>query len=530
MSGFAKFFHNIPHFTLTFRRVEPSFVLDLKSSYIQSLLVFLVLGLLLGTLLLLTIIITWICQCCTRQDPSIKSRRKVQHISTVLFIISILCFFTLGISLFANEHVNRGVISSVNGLGYVTENFHLAYLQCSVLNETLGNATYHVEQLQSELENEKRIPAREKTMLQNAVDSLSQKMNVLRSKIGNVKVILSDFATLDKVKRFGQTAEFERWVLLVTLLSIMLIVLFVGVIAFCRQSKKGAVMFSGLGFAIFIVGWILLAVVFPLTISWADFCLEGEAFMKKSLSEEMMQTLDFYKNCENRQTPDNIPGAMNLKDISIGLSDIQKIATEVDTTLHKIFNGTEENSTDVRLILDDVSRSFKSAGALDNQVACFRFHNDVNGMKRGFCEAGMFGSAIMVASLFSLGFFMFILLLIVSKSWYLFKKGSADYVEADDEDPFFPRGNESTIPVDIYGTHFYNPRTRNANSLDHTEPSTGTTIAPGLPSGSTSTQPSASTALLAGESDWQRATAPPSNPSMFSSPPAYGEVSIYGTE
>lgn len=46
----------------------------------------------------------------------------------------------------------------------------------------------------------------------------------------------------------------------------MLIVLFVGVIAFCRQSKKGTVMFSGLGFAIFIVGWLLFATILPLTI------------------------------------------------------------------------------------------------------------------------------------------------------------------------------------------------------------------------------------------------------------------------
>lgn len=41
----------------------------------------------------------------------------------------------------------------------------------------------------------------------------------------------------------------------------------------------------------------------------------------------------------------------------------------------------------------------------------------------------------------------------------------SDYLEVDEEDPFFPRGNDSTIPVDIYGSHVLNPRTRFANSL-----------------------------------------------------------------
>ena len=35
-----------------------------------------------------------------------------------------------------------------------------------------------------------------------------------------------------------------------------------------------------------------------------------------------------------------------------------------------------------------------------------------------------------------------------------------DYIEVDEQDPFFPPGNDSMIPVDIYGTHVFNPRTR----------------------------------------------------------------------
>ncbi|PIO67231.1 hypothetical protein TELCIR_11028 [Teladorsagia circumcincta] len=54
----------------------------------------------------------------------------------------------------------------------------------------------------------------------------------------------------------------------------------------------------------------------------------------------------------------------------------------------------------------------------------------------------------------------------------------SDYVEVDEDDPFFPRANDSMIPVDIYGTHVFNPRTR-----DRVEPSTNTTTATGNGSG-----------------------------------------------
>jgi len=46
----------------------------------------------------------------------------------------------------------------------------------------------------------------------------------------------------------------------------MCAVLFAGVIAFCRQSRKGAIIFSGLGLVIFLVSWLLFSAVFPLTV------------------------------------------------------------------------------------------------------------------------------------------------------------------------------------------------------------------------------------------------------------------------
>ncbi|KIH58623.1 hypothetical protein ANCDUO_11167 [Ancylostoma duodenale] len=71
----------------------------------------------------------------------------------------------------------------------------------------------------------------------------------------------------------------------------------------------------------------------------------------------------------------------------------------------------------------------------------------------------------------------------------------SDYVEVDEDDPFFPRTNDSMIPVDIYGTHVFNPRTR-----ERTEPSTNTTTATGNGSGDDQTAPL-----------WNTASAPPAS-------------------
>uniref|UniRef100_A0A1I7XMH4 Similar to n=1 Tax=Heterorhabditis bacteriophora TaxID=37862 RepID=A0A1I7XMH4_HETBA len=86
----------------------------------------------------------------------------------------------------------------------------------------------------------------------------------------------------------------------------------------------------------------------------------------------------------------------------------------------------------------------------------------------------------------------------------------SDYVEVDEDDPFFPRTNDSAIPVDIYGTHVFNPRTR-----DRAEPSTNTTTATG--NGASLDE---QTAPL-----WNRANAPPVTGSLTRSP--YNEHS-YG--
>ncbi|VDM36464.1 unnamed protein product [Toxocara canis] len=371
----------------------------------------------------------------------------------------------------------------------------------------------------------------EKLCINNEVICV-QKIRIVYPRISSAKDLFGH-----NVGNIGADAEIG-WILCVTLLSIMLVVLFAGVIAFCRQSKKGAVVFSGLGFAIFIVGWMLLAVIFPATVSLADFCAEGGSFIRSHLSNETIETLNFYRSCDPRPTHDNVPSMVAVTNISDQLSKIHETEQKLDAIISKLFNGSDVLSNGTRLVADDITRSLKGVGALETTIACYAYHSDVNMMANGLCNGAVIGASILTFCLLLLGAFMFALLLIVSKSWHLFTRLPSDYVEVDDEDPFFPRGNDSTIPVDIYGTHVYNPRTRFANSLDRTEPSTGTTTATGaMPNGTAQNHPSASTALLeaneqGGTSLWQRGvgghgSAPASTTATVNNaPPAVGTNSM----
>ncbi|VDN26933.1 unnamed protein product [Gongylonema pulchrum] len=499
--------HRVPRFTFTLQPASNTFSLQYNSQYMQranrtavkkifffefkALLLFVAVILLLGATLLLTIVITWICQCCSKQSASVKSRRRVRQLSLVLFIISVICFLCLGICLFGNEHLNRSITNSVIAADDISRNLLFAESQCNSLNKTRINSMKLVDTLSTAVENAvERTTGINKTALhelETMLDSLSQKIDLLGSSLAVIKSPLSKNSFIEQSTLYTQRIELERWVLCATLLSIMLVVLFAGVIGFCRQSKKGAVIFSGLGFAIFIVGWLLLAIILPACMALADFCAGGTQFIRQHLPNETMDLFEFYRKCDPVPSHSNVPADLQMDKLSRQLSDIQAIEQQkLVAQIGVLFNHSQEAdevsfsaaagvdpkypdnfqlSEQVHLINNDLTHSLKTVGALETTLACYTYHNDVVVMERGFCQDGIIGASILLYCLILLEIFLFALLLIVSKSWHLFARLPSDYVEVDEEDPFFPRGNDSNIPVDIYGSHVLNPRTRFVNSL-----------------------------------------------------------------
>lgn len=486
--------------------------LNKVSFLLQSLVVLAAASGLLTLLLLLTIAITWICQCCSREETTGKSRRKVRRLSTLLFILSVLCFVFLGFCLFGNEHVNRGVATSLNGLADVNRGFKLAIVQTNSLNDTCLNTTLHIKNLEEVVHIKSKRPAINETLVtqvDSVLKSISDGMDSIREKLNTLQKTLTEVSVLESADMYGERIELERWMLLVTLLSIMLCVLFAGVISFCRQSKKGAVVFSGLGIVIFLVVWTLFCLVLPLTVAVVDFCSSGGDYIRSKISEPMLNAMKFYKTCDPRPTHDYVPSILGASNISGILTAFQMNRTRLDSLLDATFRGDVMISNSSALVADDTIRALKGIGALESSLACYAYRESVQAMHNGICNQAIVGSSVLTICLVSLGTFLFTLLMIVSRSWNLFTRLPSDYVEVDEDDPFFPRTSDSMVPVDIYGTHVFNPRTR-----DHAEPSTNTTTATANGSGDDQAAPL-----------WSGVSAPPVATSCTRSP--YNECS-YG--
>ncbi|KAE9414746.1 hypothetical protein Angca_006942 [Angiostrongylus cantonensis] len=480
-------FAYIPHFNFHFKRISNNFDINWRSDYAQSIAFLATVCGLFTILLLLIIVTTWVCQCCSREETSGKSRRKVRRLSTILFALSVLCFIFLGLCLFGNEHVNRGVTKSLNGLADVNRGFKLAIAQTNTLNDTCQKTSLHLRNLKEIVHVKSKETGVNETLVAQAnalLTFISGGVDSVKEKLNTLKKTLLDVSFLESAEVYGERIELERWMLLVTLLSIMMCVLFAGVISFCRQSKKGAVVFSGLGIVIFLVVWTLLCLVLPLTVTLVDFCSSGGQYIRSRISDPMLSAMKFYQTCDARPTHDNVPPVFGATNISNTLSAFQTNRTQLNSVLDVAFNHDPVISNSSDLIASETIRSLKGIGALESTLACYAFRQSIRAMSFGVCDQAIIGSSLLTLCLFLLGMFLFTLLLIVSRSWNLFTRRPSDYVEVDEDDPFFPRTNDSMIPVDIYGTHVFNPRTR-----DRGEPSTNTTTATGNGSGEDQTAP-----------------------------------------
>ncbi|KAK0397389.1 hypothetical protein QR680_002110 [Steinernema hermaphroditum] len=508
--------HRVPRFNFQFKHVKPAFDLTWFGDYLQSLFFLGFICLLFTSLLLLTITIEWICRCCSRKAAG-RTRREVRNLSISLFLISAVCFILLGFCFFGNEHLNRGVTSAVAGIDDTIKNIKYANEQCTIFSGIRENATQHINDLISivntKAHEHPEVNQTDLTEAHHLLTGLSHEVDGLQTGLEKMQHVLKNIDFLEDQRNAVDYYEFERWAVCITLLIIISSVLFLGATFFCQRSWKGSVLFSAFGVVIFILSWSIFSISLPVLTALSDLCLEGDQYVSAHLSREMIETIKFYKTCNPKPSHDNLPPSIPVDQINSKLVSLQASETKLDALLGSLFNHSSEISNATAFLSFDISQSLKSVGALETTVACYAYHDDVKAMYKGICYTGITGTLIFTASLFLLGVLFFTLLLIVSRSWYLFSRQEAlisekcpyhrpnpygkfftldrhgcpkrifmrptDYGEVDENDPFFPRNNDSTIPVDIYGTHVYNPRTRFANSLERTEPSTGTTTVTG---------------------------------------------------
>ncbi|CEF60388.1 Tweety family-containing protein [Strongyloides ratti] len=444
--------------------VNPVFDVDFYGDYLQSLVLYCLTILVVALCFLFIIGVVWVCACVTRKKEHGRTSKKAMNLAILLFFIAIVCFGLLGTSLTGNELINRGIRQSSSGMANINRNFKQATNNIIEINSTKAIAYQNVDHLialvhkkinDKHLSNDTEIERIDKllTNLSDGIERITEFSTKLTKTLKNVKF-------LEKVKLYGDRIEFER------------------IISFCRKSKKGAVAFSAMGIIIFLLTFILLSIVFPATIAYADFCLDGNAYINEHVTSDMISAINFYSKCEKEPEKGNYPKVFELDKITEVIDKLRDSQFNLFTILSNNFPDDIEIEEKGKLINNDFSSIVQNVGSLETSLSCHTFSNSVADLKQGFCEDGLFGSFILLFGLVLLSIMLWILLLVISKSWNIFSRLGTDYVEVDEDDPFFPRTNDN-IPVDIYGTHVFNPRTRFANSMDHEEPSTGTTTATG---------------------------------------------------
>uniref|UniRef100_A0AC35U4V9 Protein tweety homolog n=1 Tax=Rhabditophanes sp. KR3021 TaxID=114890 RepID=A0AC35U4V9_9BILA len=482
----AKYLHNIPHYNFALKRVESTFDPKYSGDYLQSLFFYAGSVIVLAFFLLLIITTVWICACVGKRSESGRNSKRAMRLALGLFLISLTGFILIGVCYAGNEYVNRGVKQSSNGLLNVYKELkqaiHQEINQMDILLTTLTNGIENVSELSTSL-----------------------------------KKILDNIKFFESAKLFGDTVEFERWIMCIVLFSIMLFVLFLGIVSFCRKSKKGAVAFSGIGLVIFLLSFSILAIILPATIAFSDFCMDGNKYIKGHVTDDLISAVEFYSKCDAKSGKNTFPEIFELPKLSNQITNLRDSSYQLFNVLNNVFPQDMDLEDRGKYINEDFSSFLQSAGALERALSCHTFSDDVHAMKTGFCQNAFLGSTIILAGLIFLSFDLWILLLVICKSWNIFSRGPSSPSNIGDDDPFFPNGNDSAIPVDIYGTHVFNPRSRFANSMDHDEPSTGTTTA----TGNIPANINASTPLLDNDRTgihWQRnltttssllATAPP---------------------
>jgi len=414
----------------------------------------------------------------------------------------VVCFSLLGGCLYGNERINRSVGKAVNGLEDIHRNLKQASSQWDFLSKSQEKAAGHVDDLVKLIDKKTRESQNINKTILDEVDaeltSVSDKVDEIKAALNRINITLHDMKKVEKAKLYTDRFEFDRWTFYVILPSIIIAVLFVGVISFCWRSRKGSITFSALGLVTFIVTWALIALVVPITIAHADLCASREEFIRSHLRPDFYKAYLFYKSCKVTEEHKSVPPEIPLEEMSKTFSAIQIGEAKLVNLLNTLFNSSAEVTEAVQKIADDVTDSYKKIGAIESSLSCYSLHDDVADIHRGICHDAVVGSVIMLFSIFFLGLFLFTLLIVVSRTWYMFNRLPSDYIEVGEDDPFFTRQQDTIIPAEIYGTHVFNHRTQ----LTH-DPSTGTTSATNVLH-----QPNSQTTPLL-DSTWQRGSTAP---------------------
>ncbi|CAD5221733.1 unnamed protein product [Bursaphelenchus xylophilus] len=471
--------HRIPHLDYQFKRVDNVFVFDIHDTYFSALTLFCLAALILGLLFLFIVVIVWSISCCTSKAAGNYSRQSIRRLTYTLFIMNIICFALLAACLYGNDHSNRAMISKVvPQLREVDNNLDVSKQKLDQFDKAKDNVSRDASQLKSLIDEEEKKPGVNKTKVLETNAALDRIVNLwkdLQQTVEGTKKVLYGLKNLKDAEKKIDRMEFERWIMVVTLLSIMFVVLFAGVLAICKNSRTGVVAFSGLGIVVFFLAWVIFSLAAPLTIAYADFCETGRSFVSNYLPDGVYNVLSYYEKCVDGGLYTQNINDLNIDKIDTLLTEIKAQDSQLESASIALFGDNKLVATVIKDIAATTDNGLKNIGTVATLSSCTSNHNRVHQIIHGFCRDGFLGNLIFLVGIFVFGIFMGFLLMVASRSWFAFERKSTDYTEVSDEDPFYPRAAENSVSADIYGTHLGNPRFRyGGNSTDNNTESTGT--------------------------------------------------------
>ncbi|KRY00726.1 Protein tweety -like protein 1 [Trichinella pseudospiralis] len=344
MLWLAELFHKFPKVNFAFHSVESKFDLTNKD-YVEALIIYATCPVILCVLLFIVIIGVWSVKCCTRGNTS-KPKSDARAIASGLIAcLGVSCLF-IGVALYCNEHVNKGMNEVVYGIGDLGNELTKFGEKVQLYNYSLNSELLPaMRTLQNELQDAKVL------LNDHFWKNFSMMIEVGVHEMDSLVQFGSDLTTLENSKYFIQRLEFER--------------------------------FSGAGIITFLVVWALVAFAFVLCLGVSDFCLDPYPTLERFMNDDFSLMLRYFRKCvENKDSVlEGTPLGRLLqqtKDMHIFLARFfMNLKLEGKETSHP------EIWTAISGIHDAYAEATKSAVSLYNLVSCSNMREEYKTIRYG---------------------------------------------------------------------------------------------------------------------------------------------------
>ncbi|KRY00725.1 Protein tweety -like protein 1 [Trichinella pseudospiralis] len=373
MLWLAELFHKFPKVNFAFHSVESKFDLTNKD-YVEALIIYATCPVILCVLLFIVIIGVWSVKCCTRGNTS-KPKSDARAIASGLIAcLGVSCLF-IGVALYCNEHVNKGMNEVVYGIGDLGNELTKFGEKVQLYNYSLNSELLPaMRTLQNELQDAKVL------LNDHFWKNFSMMIEVGVHEMDSLVQFGSDLTTLENSKYFIQRLEFER--------------------------------FSGAGIITFLVVWALVAFAFVLCLGVSDFCLDPYPTLERFMNDDFSLMLRYFRKCvENKDSVlEGTPLGRLLqqtKDMHIFLARFfMNLKLEGKETSHP------EIWTAISGIHDAYAEATKSAVSLYNLVSCSNMREEYKTIRYGLCNESLSANSVLLMALTAFGIIQFVTLLI----------------------------------------------------------------------------------------------------------------------